>query len=428
MYWLLDYEEQEQVRQKIIELQTDLSFNKTRNQEDQQFPFVGRKDRETARTMIEKLTNNDSEIVCDPFSGSGIFSYAALDVGRKVLMNEWEPYAFHMSTAPLRVITSVSDLSQMIDLFKSKIYSRMFEVYKTKCVECGQELMFDGLFFDRVPEEYYTPTRHNRMGNNGENIIFRGMYKCSCGQKQKKFDVFDQDVLASVNRISVDFPNPQLIENSRINFTYPEFSTYAKLFSHRQQVAIMLLYKEILTMPESIKDFFLDTFLSILHLGKYIDYHSKSQDNHCPEYMLKETNLYHRLLEALRKRQKYISSQNFEIKDINISCQDFRDFLKDISDNSVALVLTDPPYGDSAQYFEHAQRYHPFMDYLLSSDVKRLAKEVVISNAPSRQTKHGKAQFMDDIEQLFISSNRVLSGHGFFVCISDHSKVTGLVI
>ena len=35
--------------------------------------------------------------------------------------------------------------------------------------------MFDGMFFDRDPEEYFNPTPHERMGKNGrENIIFRG--------------------------------------------------------------------------------------------------------------------------------------------------------------------------------------------------------------------------------------------------------------
>ena len=73
----------------------------------------------------------------------------------------------------------------------------------------------------------------------------------------------------------------------------------------------------------------------------------------------------------------YILAQKFNLKNANISCRDFRDFFSEIEDGSIDLVLTDPPYGDNAQYFEHAQRVHPFLPYNLSEDKERLSKEVV---------------------------------------------------
>lgn len=42
------------------------------------FPFNGRKNRSVAHAIITSLTN-EGDIVCDPFSGSGIFIFAALD-------------------------------------------------------------------------------------------------------------------------------------------------------------------------------------------------------------------------------------------------------------------------------------------------------------------------------------------------------------
>ena len=81
--------------------------------------------------------------------------------------------------------------------------------------------------------------------------------------------------------------------------------------------------------------------------------------------------------------------------------------------NTVNLLLTDPPYGDNAQYFEHAQRVHPIMGYSLKEDNDRLHNEVVISNAPSRADKHSKEQFLTDIERLFVEANRIVDDHGF---------------
>lgn len=215
--------------------------------------------------------------------------------------------------------------------------------------------------------------------------------------------------------ISIEFPNVELIENSRINFTAPQYTVYKNLFSKRQQIALVTLKHAIAGLPETTRAFFEDTLISIVHYGKYTDYRSKSQDNHCPDNRLKETNLYHRFLEKLNERRSYIERQKFDLNLLEINCMDYRKFLHTILPNTVDLLLTDPPYGDNAQYFEHAQRVHPFMEYSLKDDSERLHKEVVISNAPSRKDKHGKEQFLKDIEQLFKEAYRVIDDHGFMV-------------
>lgn len=413
MYWLLDYEEEERIRNIIINLQKKLTIKITRNQKEQQFPFLGRKDRQISKIIIETLTKK-GEKVFDPFSGSGTFSYAALDAGRVAIMNEWEPYAFQLSTAPFRGVPSKKEFDIALSKFVDTVKPVITPIYLTKCPKCKKEIMFDGLFYDRKPLNYYNPTTHERMGKNNENIIFRGRYKCECGQTEKHFDKFDEDIIKKIDSIEVDFPKQKLIENSRLNFTYPEFSTYDSLFSKRQQVALIILYNEILKMNGLCKQFFLDTFISIIHLGKYVDYRSKSQDNHCPENRLKETNLYHRFIEVLLKRYDYINNQKFNCKNLIHTNVDFRDAIDRLEDGSIDLVLTDPPYGDNAQYFEHAQRVHPFLKYNLSNDVERLSKEVVISNSPARENKHGRQQFFNDIEELFVKCSKKLKIHGFF--------------
>lgn len=415
MYWLLDYDEQDRIREIILRLNKKLARSHSRTQDDQTFPFVGRKDRDIAVDIIEELSPENGW-VCDPFAGSGTFVYAANDANRNIIANEWEPYAHEMMSAPLAPLPSAEDYFQVLEDFKKRVYVQMEEIYETVCPDCGKRIMFDGLFFDRDPEEYYHPTPHERLGkNNGENIIFRGKYKCDCGCKEKRYDNHDELVRKRLETIKYDFPDVELIENSRLNFTAPEFTHYGALFSTRQKIALSIIYKEINKIEGNAKRFFYDTFLSIIHLGKYTDYRSKSQDNHCPANRLKETNLYYRYIEKLDERWRYLN--DFKNKsndtDIEISFKDFRDFFESIDDGSIDLVLTDPPFGDTAQYFEHAQRTHPFIPYSLINDEERLRKEVVISNAPSRENKHGEEQFMHDIETLISESSRVLNEHGF---------------
>lgn len=415
MYWLLDYETQEIVRNKIIKLQSNIIDTPvSRNQHEQVFPFNGRKDRLTASTIIRSLVDNPAEaIICDPFCGSGTFAYAGADAGCQVLANEWEPYAFRMMSAPLRYIPTAVELKEGLETFKQATEPNIFSIYKTRCPQCGKEIMFDSLFYDREPEEYFHPKKHGRMGKNGENIVFRGKYKCTCKCTEKFFDDEDEQNLRNIK--NVKFPNPTLIENSRINFTSPDFTHYANLFSRRQKAALIEIQKGIKMLPDHVRPFFEDAFISIVHLAKYTDYHSKSQDNHCPEFFLRENNLYHRFIDRIKERFDYLRLQNFDKNRVQLSCKDFRDFFTGIAEKSINIVLTDPPYGDNAQYFEHAQRVHPFMDYNLSKDKDRLTKEVVISNAPSRLKKQGKEQFLKDIETLFSESARVLMDHGYLV-------------
>lgn len=418
MYWLLDYQEQDRIRETVLDLHASLANPHCRVQEDQTFPFVGRKDRGIAKTIIESLTPEDG-VVCDPFAGSGTFVYSALNCGRFVKGNEWEPYANEMMSAPFSNLPAEYEYEEALAKFKDIVSPIMSRIYETICPNCGERIMFDGLFFDRDPEEYFHPTAHERLGkNNSENVVFRGKYKCpKCQCKEKNYDEHDEKVRRNLDDIPFDFPDPPIIENSRLNFTAPDFIHYGALFSKRQKIALSTIYGAIQGFDGAVGKFFYDTFLSIIHLGKYTDYRSKSQDNHCPVNRLKETNLYYRYLEKLSERWEYIANMRREndISKAEISCLDFRDFIKTLSPESVDLFLTDPPFGDTAQYFEHAQRVHPFIPYSLMDDSERLKKEVVISNAPSRTDKHGDEQFMADIEDLFRLSSDKIKQHGFLV-------------
>ena len=415
MYWLLDIDEQEIVREKIENIEKILSYyTPKRDQSEQVFPFNGRKDRTVAGLIIKSLTEGEENKVCDPFVGSGTFAYSALDQGCKVLANEWEPYAFRMMKAPFDRVPSSEQIENALKIIAKKVESEMFNLYKTKCPKCGRELMFESIFYDRVPLEYCHPQRHERMGQNGENVIFRAKkHKCKCGCREKMFDNYDQRVIDAI--AEPRFVSYSILENPRINFSKPDFTTYGNLFSKRQKCAVNLLQSAISELSDDVRPFMEDVFYSMAHLAKYVDYRGKSQDNHCPEKQIREYNLYYKFQERVKERIEYLNSQHFNLNDIEVSCNDFRLFLSGIANSSIDLLITDPPYGDNAQYFEHAQRVQPLMGYYLRKDKERLKKEVVVSNSPERKDKHGRKQFLKDIETLFYEGARIVKDHGYFV-------------
>jgi len=421
MYWLLDEEEQKRLRQVVRLVTTELATITSNPQIDQLFPYVGRKDRRKAEIIV-RLLSPDNGVVCDPFSGSGVLSYAMATLGRQIEVNEWEPYANRISSAPWRMPAKNEVQTEYKALIK-KIKPELDNLYQTKCV-CGNTHIFHSLFFDRDPLRYIGITKHERLGKNGENIIYRKKYKCTnCGRTEKFFDEDDAKHMAMVKKLPVDpIFNFTLIENSRINLSR-DFTVYGSLFPHRSKLALVIIWKalQILTCTPVVKTFLEDVFLSVLPQAKFKDYRSKSQDLHCPPKMLREVNLLYIYQKQFKKRWTGLNTYAFKrVHDENIPSTpvqmlDFRVFLDSKATASVDLIFTDPPWIDGTAYFERAQLYHPWLGYNLKTDRDRLANEMVVSDAPSRRATHDLDRWWSDLNAFFKKSYRVLKPNTFIV-------------
>lgn len=415
MYWLLEKKIQYKVREAIDYLvETTSNTNLKVQQKDQVFPFQGRKSIEQVAQIISNLTKEDG-VICDPFNGSGSFLIAANSVHRKILANEYEPYTYRM----VKGIIDRPDyklINKEMTLLEDKLSDIEKKNYKTIC-KCGETIVFESLFFDKEPLEYINIKQHERLGENNDNIVYRGKYKCkACGAISKKFDSDDQVFMNKLNKLKNSFHKYHLIENSRINLT-SYFTTYRNLFPIRSQLVSTELWGEIqkISSPE-VRKYFENIFLSILPLMKFKDYRSKSQDLHCPPLMLRESNI----IKAFRDKFKIYSTTiyNYDITPKNNFYYnlDFRDFLNSkVNNNSIDLFITDPPWNDGCAYFERAQLYHPWINYDLKLDIDRLNKEVIVSNAPSRISKNNSSQWWKDIEDIFKCIYPKLKDHQFLL-------------
>lgn len=418
MFWLLGQAKQKKVREQVSKLTLVLSSITDNPQDDQIFPYVGRKDRRKAREVIKGLCSSQG-LVVEPFAGSGSIVYAAAEANRKFLANEWEPYACRMANAPWK-LPGKRELEKALAELKSKIEPGCKLLYKTVC-SCGYSHILDSLFFDRKPLRYTRITKHERLGHNGENITYRGNYACPrCGKTEKHFSKSDKDLLRKLDKKRVSsIYRYRLIENSRINLN-KDFLIYGNLFPQRSKLALDLLWNSInsLKCNKYTKLFLQDAFLSILPQAKFKDYRSKSQDLHCPEIQLREVNIFYRFEEQVKRREERLRQFSFSREsassgNVPIKCEDFRDFMSHIKSNSVDLVLTDPPWLDGNAYFEKAQLYHPWLNYSLLKDKRRLDREFVVTDAPTRKEKHNIERWWQDMERFYIESARLLRGDSF---------------
>ena len=419
MYWLLDSDEKLRLRNLMGTLVQHISVIQGTVQDDQLFPFVGRKDLRKATAVIQTLSNPD-DLVVDPFSGSGIFTYAVSQLDRRAVASEWEPYTWRMSTAPWR-LPDEDELDLALKVLHSAVDSDLNELYSITC-DCGHPHVLDSQFFDREPLEYVNVTPHERLGKDGRTITYRGKHRCpQCGATEKYCSEKDLRHLEDIqHRILPEWASDlfqyPLIENSRINISR-SFTTYGALFPKRSQLALAILWEGIrqLCCSRFTQEFLMDALLSILPQAKYKDYRSKSQDLHVPERQLREVNLLFRFNEQVKKRWNGISRYSFASSTGSspIACTDFRKLLEGLDSESVQLLFTDPPWTDGNAYFEKAQLYHPWLEYNLADDAERLENEVVVTDAPSRQMVHGVDRWWSDLRYFLQESSRVLAPGAF---------------
>lgn len=415
MYWLLSADQQARIRETMTRLVETLSSMTVRVQDDQTFIYPGRKDRAKAVAIIDALARPGG-VVVDPFSGSGTFPYATVEAGRTSIASEWEPYAHRLSTAPWRMPEEAA-LDAALTSLGADVGPFMRELYGITCV-CGQPHVLDTQWFDREPLRYSNVAHHGRLGSEGRTIVYRGSSKCPhCGATEKFFDAEDLAHLEDVSARPLpgrfaDLFATELIYNSRINLS-GAMTVYGNLFPARSRLALAELWSGIerLNAAPNVRDALVDAFLGILHLAKYKDYRSKSQDLHPPAKMLREHNIY--LAFTSRVRSRFTRLSTYELSgEAPIRCADFRDLLASIPDASVDLVLTDPPWNDGYAYFERGQLYHPWLGYRLADDQARLNGEVIVTDAPSR-SDHDRERWWDDIQEFFTAAARTVVDLGY---------------
>ncbi|TFC83390.1 hypothetical protein E3T23_02220 [Cryobacterium cheniae] len=419
MYWLLDEQTKEDVRDKVARLVASIAQVTGTTQAEQLFPFVGRKDLRKAETIVRELSDDDG-LVVDPFSGSGIFSYAAAKLGRPVNSNEWEPYTQRMSSSPWR-LPGESELAQAKKDLIKQLRPVIDDLYRVVC-SCGHLHVIDSQFFDRKPLRFRDVTHHVRLGPSGMTMAYRQGHKCPvCGATDKFFDDEDQRHLDEVNSRPIpqkydQLFSTELIKNSRINLSGP-WTTYGNLFPHRSKLAMVAIWEAIdqLKISEHVRLFLQDAFLAIIMQAKFKDYRGKSQDLHVPDVQLREVNLLFRLADSIDKRSAGLRKYPFATNSGTspISCLDFRDFLVTLSPGSVQLMLTDPPWTEANAYFEKAQVYHPWLGYRLSDDDTRLANEVVVTDAPSRSVEHNETRWWSDLGEFFTGAGSAIEDLGY---------------
>ena len=363
--------------------------------------------------LIDSLSNK-GDVVFDPFLGSGVTTLEAIktDMSRCAIGCDINDMPLFISKLLLSVNT-IPNIKKELERFISEL-NGLLHYYETTCPVCKKTGIITKVIFDK-PER------------TGSKIVIKTInYQCGCSKKGiKSADESDYEKMNMTPALK-NISNTALIHNSKIAIT--EHDDIKNIFTGRNLSVlddILSLIDKYSTSYQPVLKYIL---MSVLHLCKITDKHSNSQwPLWIPKTDCVEKNIIDVYSKKIRKffgvipfmKENYADS---ELVDSYRSLSPCKCLLlqkgsqsitkQDIPDDSVDLIVTDPPYLEQVLYSEYMQLYKPFLnlDY-------NLEDEIIVSSAPSRNKN--REEYFKLLDQVFhVCSHKLKANH--YMCLYFH--------
>lgn len=364
-------------------------------------------------TLLSQLSS-EGDVVFDPFMGSGVTvleaakkSQSRMGIGCDV--NEMSSFIIdnilhHIPKANLKEVFQRLDAH----LLSLRPY------YQTTCTNCNGLATITKVVFDKPVR-----TKH-------EFTIKAISYQCpTCGKLCK--DATPEDYAKFQTATCTQAVADQvLIQNSKI--AVGPSDKISDIFTPRNFSVLNDLVAYINASEDKAVLRYL--LMSVLHLAKITDTHSNSQ---WPLWIPKTNCVEKNIIDLLQRRMKQLlTAQKFILDqypsthiapsfsaltpgDVMVLTKGSQHITNDeIPDDSVSLIITDPPYLDQVLYSEYMQLYKPFVDLDFN-----ITDEIIVSAAPER--KRDKDQYFTLLFDVFkLCRNKLKENH--IMCLFFHDS------
>lgn len=374
--------------------------------------YWGRKAGDLAEYYINKYTQ-PKDIVLDPFGGSGSIARKILLMGRKCIYSDLNPLAALIARVDIEGVDTRSLKIASTNLFRrQRLYyrdesdnlhwmncSRLYEII-CRCGAKRQVLYF--LWY-------------------GDAII-AAKVKCKCGNPLIKYSGYDYNI-----NIIYEYPKARLMYDNGLPFLKRrQINTISELFTRRNIIILAALLKDIkkLKTNEQTRRALLVAFASILYqASKMSRLSGGTWAVNCywiPKFHV-ERNPYFLFQNALRRLERIrgLAIAHTCINPViygNASLAILNNDAKELPlpDNSIHLVVTDPPFTDEIQYFELSYMAAAWLDMLIQFD-----KEIIVN----RNQGKGFNEYCNLLTKSFTEMYRVLKPkHKSIIMIHDEDE------
>jgi DNA modification methylase len=376
--------------------------------------YWGKKPPESIAFFIENFTN-ESDIVLDPFLGTGFISRECLSRNRRFIGIDINPFAIEHTNLLLELPAS-EIFQSALKKIENNVKQRINETYFIQDGKIGSHYLWN---HDNLLKVWLKPSaRKNRIEIEPTNFDL------------EKITQFSEYSIRNIRKLI-------FFTNSRIN-SNNQMSIY-DLFTRRALHNIDLLLDEIKLFPEPIQRALLLTLTSasgqmssmvfaITNRGK-----TKNQVSHKIEvgswiigywrpklhFEINVWNCFQSRAEKLYKALVNLDDQKYQKHaSINILLEhkqgasiingDCIDIMQKIPEKSIKLICTDPPHSDRIPYLELSELWNSILNKSVFFE-----KEIVVSNAKERNKK--KNQFIEKMKLLISESSRILTEDGMLL-------------
>lgn len=381
--------------------------------------YWGKKSLEHYSFLVDNFSN-ENNIVLEPFLGSGLVSKLILDKKRKFIGIDINPISIEMA----KLFIDLPDLNS----FKKAFY----EIEKNVKI--------------RIESSY--KTGKNKVGSHylwQENKLLEIWHKDQNKRVTSKPTKSDHELINSYsNKNFAKFNQLPFFINSRIGVS--KKTNIYSFFTKRALLNIEHILKELDTLDPKLKRAFrliLSSNLGQMSKMVFAIKRRRNSSNNLSQYEVGswaiglwrpklhfEINVWNcfeirvkkfiKTLENLQDDNTYKPSKsiNLQKKDtLYLQAADAISEMKKIKDNSVDLIITDPPHSDRIPYLELSTLWNNILGF---KNIK-FQKEIVFSNSIEREKNSENYKY--DISIFFNESLRVIKPKGLIAIMFNSSKI-----
>lgn len=375
--------------------------------------YWGKKPTESVSFLIEKLTD-EGDLVIDPFLGSGLVSIECLSRGRRFVGIDINPFSIE-HTSLLLSLPDPQEYYEALKQIEKEVAEEINETYRIHNGSIASHFLWEG---DKIASIWVKPvnSRTRQEIEPKQEDMDRYLHYQNYQVKYLRNLIFYNN-----SRINVK-PSLSLTEifSGRALMNIEKIMGAAGRFSPLMKRALLLTLTSASGQMSNMVFAIKNRGGNGLANGSRIEVGSWVIGYWIPKTHF-EINVWNcfknranKLLNALPnvqasypyKMYRSIKATNFSSDKAILINDDCRDALRNMPDESVSLVCTDPPHSDRVPYLELSEIWNSILGY--NPDFEN---EIVVSNAKERGKS--KSVYNDNMTDFFLQTNRVLKAGGY---------------
>jgi DNA modification methylase len=357
--------------------------------------------------VIEHLINKyslPSQIVLDPFCGSGAIGLEAVLNNREFIGYDLNPVAVFVSKNTLDLEFDAAQFDEETAMIEKSVKSQIMKLYEIP----NSNLFIRYLLPGKHGKPYNCVATDSNFGNKQNLTVGDDLLK-------KHFAIPDKYTFPDMN-----FPE----KFYKDRFSYKGVKRVSDMFSSRNLLALAILFDYLHNANLKCLDLFSLAFTNtLLHVSKLKAENVRplSVNNYwIPDDYIEENviwRFFDRVQNVRRAKLLIEERRKFNCADGSVVSKIYNKSsvkLAEIEDQSIDYILTDPPYGDAIQYSELSYIWNCWRQKEF-----KIKDEVIINPVQNK----GISEFHDQLSIFISNAKRVLKPDAYFTLCFQNKEL-----